>query len=150
MRYFREATGVPNLVRGYREVEEPFAKIVFGSQDNDELEAVAHMLRSHPLAEQFDFIRSERTLFEILPRGIGKGVAIAKLSEYLGIDPHKTIAIGDYNNDISMFRSAALGIAVANACAEAKDAADAVTVSNEEHAIARVINDLEHGVYALG
>jgi hydroxymethylpyrimidine pyrophosphatase-like HAD family hydrolase len=48
-----------------------------------------------------------------------------------------------------MFRTAGLGIAVANACPAALEAADAVTVSNEEHAIARVISDLESGVYAL-
>ena len=38
---------------------------------------------------------------------------------------------------------------VANACKAALDAADAVTVSNEEHAVARVIYDLEAGKYQL-
>ena len=54
--------------------------------------------------------------------------------------------MGDYNNDVAMIREAALGIAVSNAVPEAKAAADAVTVSNEEHAIARIISDLESGV----
>ena len=44
-----------------------------------------------------------------------------------------------------MLKAAALGIAVANACPEAKVAADYVTVSNEEHAIARIISGLENG-----
>ena len=39
--------------------------------------------------------------------------------------------------------------AVANACKAALDAADLVTVSNEEHAIARVIYDIENGKIAL-
>ena len=59
----------------------------------------------------------------------------------------KIIAIGDYNNDISMFRAAGIGIAVANGCQEAIDAADFVTVSNEEHAIANVIGGLQSGKY---
>ncbi len=90
-------------------------------------------------------ILSERALFEILPKGINKGVVIEKLAEYLGIDKKMTIAIGDYNNDVAMLKKAGVGIAVANASPEALAAADIVTVSNEEHAIARVICDIEEG-----
>ena len=46
-----------------------------------------------------------------------------------------------------MFKAAKVGIAVANACSEALAAADFVTVSNEEHAIAQVIYNLENGMY---
>ena len=70
---------------------------------------------------------------------------VAKLAELLGVDMRRTIALGDYNNDIGMLRAAGVGIAVANACPEAKAAADRVTVSNEESAIARVISDIEQG-----
>ena len=70
------------------------------------------MLKAHPLAKKFDFIRSEKTLYEILPKGIGKGVSIINLCKHLNIDVDKTIAIGDYNNDISMFEAAEIGIAV--------------------------------------
>ena len=57
--------------------------------------------------------------------------------------------IGDYNNDIPMLIAAGVGIAVANACPAALAAADVVTVSNEEHALARVIADIESGKIAL-
>lgn len=100
---------------------------------------------AHPLAVGFDFIRSEKTLFEILPKGIGKGTTIKNLTRYLNIDINKTIAIGDYNNDISMFDTAKIGIAVSNACKEALAAADYITVSNEENAVAKVICDLQEG-----
>ncbi len=145
MQYFREVTGLPNLTCQYREVREPIAKMIFGSEKNEEILAVEKVLRSHKRADEFDFIRSERALFEILPKGISKGVVIEKLSEHLGIDKKRTIAIGDYNNDVAMLREAGVGIAVANACREALEAADIVTVSNEEHAIARVISDIEEG-----
>ena len=149
MQYFREATGLENLVCHYTEVTDPIGKIIFGSEDDDEILEIERILRSHPLAQNFDFVRSERTLFEILPKGIGKGTTITKLCQYLGIDPNKTIAIGDYNNDITMFRAAKIGIAVSNACDDAKAAADLTTVSNEEHAIAQVIRDLENGKYSF-
>ncbi len=147
MEHFRAVTNLPNLVCHYADVEEPIAKIVFGTEINEEILAVQETLQTHPRAGEFDFIRSQHNLFEILPKGSGKGVAIEKLEEHLKTD--KTIAIGDYDNDISMFHAAKLGVAVANACPAALAAADYVTVSNEEHAIAQVISDLESGKIVL-
>jgi len=149
MEYFRRATGVPNLACHYTEVEEPVLKVVFAHVDGTQIEALSKLLLSHPRADEFDFIRSEHSLFEILPKGVSKGGALRKMAELLGIDRSKTLAIGDYNNDISMLREAGVGIAVANACAEAKAAADLVTVSNNEHAIATVIGMLDRGELVL-
>ena len=146
---FRAATGVPDLVKHYREVDEPIGKIIFGSDKDEEICAIEKMLRAHPLADGFEFVRSERTLFEILPKGVDKGLALLRLTDHLGVDPRRTIGIGDYDNDIGMFRRAGLSIAVANACDAAKAEADVITVSNEEHAIARVIYDLEQGIYSI-
>lgn len=149
MQHFRKTTKLQNFVCHYFDVDEPIAKIIFGNEKDEEILQIKETLESHPLAYNFDFIRSERTLFEILPKGIGKGTSIKKLVELLSIDSDKTIAIGDYNNDISMFIAAKIGIAVSNACKDALDIADYITVSNEEHAIAKVIFDLENGKYSL-
>ncbi len=143
---FRASTRLPDLTCDYHDVPEEIGKIIFGSDDGEEILRLERLLRSHPMAEEFEFIRSERTLFEILPKGSGKATAFSRIVELLGVDPRRTVAIGDYNNDVSMLRAAGLGVAVANACAEAKEAADHVTVSNEEHAIARVIEDIEKGI----
>ena len=91
----------------------------------------------------FDFIRSERTLYEILPKGISKAVALSKLSEILNIN--KTGAVGDYNKDVTMIKAATVGVAVSNACPEAKAVADVITVNHEEHAIAKIIQDIDSG-----
>lgn len=149
MASFRKATNVPNVVCRYRDVDEPIGKILFGTDSEEEMQTLEKMLRSHPLADNFDFVRSERTLFEILPKGVHKGLALEKLVDYLGIDIKKSIGIGDYNNDVGMFKTAGLGIAVANASPMALAAADLVTVSNEEHAMARVIYDIERGIIAI-
>ena len=76
-------------------------------------------------------------------------MTLTKLTELLGLDISRTVAIGDYNNDIGMLRAAGVGIAVANAVPEVLEVADHITVSNEEHAIARVISDLEKGLLKL-
>lgn len=149
MKNFRKITNLTNLTCHYSQVNEPIAKIIFGSESDDQILNIEKTLLAHPLAADFDFIRSEKTLFEILPKGIGKGTAIKNLVRHLDIDINKTIAIGDYNNDISMFNTAKIGIAVSNACKEAIAAADYVTVSNQESAVARVIYDLRDGKYVL-
>ena len=141
---FRRVTGLPNLACGYKDVTEPFSKIVFACEEH-EIAALENLLRSHPMADRFDFIRSERTLFEILPKGINKGMAIKKLAEHLNIDVSRTIAVGDYNNDVAMLKAAGIGVAVENACTEAKAAADYITVSNNENAIAQIIYDIDRG-----
>lgn len=145
---FRQITGMPNLCRKYEEITEPVIKIVFANTDVPQIEALEKMLNAHPLAERFDFIRSEKTLYEILPKGVSKGALLQKLAELLNIDIKKTVAVGDYNNDISMIRTAGIGFAVANAVPEAKAVADHITVSNNEHAIAAIINGLDRGEYA--
>lgn len=145
MKNFRALTKVPNLVCHYDDVREPIAKVVFGDEEEARIARIRDTLLAHPLAGEFDFIRSERTLFEILPKGSGKGSVLPILAEILGINMARTVAIGDYYNDIAMLRAACIGIAVENARSEVKAAADYVTVSNEEHAIAHVIADLESG-----
>ena len=146
MEWFRRVTGLPNLVlKSLDDVTVPISKIVFGSPDEKEIERLSALLFAHPDADKFDYIRSEKTLYEILPKGISKGDLLLRLADLLGIDRKKTIAVGDYDNDISMLKAAGLGIAVANATANAKAAADLVTVSNEEHALARIICDLDEG-----
>ena len=142
---FRAATGLPYKVCPYRNRSEDVGKMIFLHRETEVLERLEKLLTSHPLSEHFDFIRSERTIFEILPKGASKGAALARIAASCGVDLGRTVAIGDYDNDVSMLKAAAIGVAVSNASEAAKCAADYTTVSNEEHAIARVISDLDGG-----
>ncbi len=72
-----------------------------------------------------------------------------KIVELFELDPSKTIAIGDYDNDIAMIEAASVGVAVSNACDNLKKVADYITVSNDEHAIKKVIEDSETGRITL-
>lgn len=143
-KWFREVTSLPNDACDIDDVNETVIKILFCHDDSATHERLAEFLYSHPKSQMFDYIRSEEKLYEILPKGISKGNLLLKLAENLGIDPKKTVAVGDYNNDISMIKAAGIGYAVANAVPEAKAVADRVTVSNEEHAIAKIIEELEY------
>ncbi len=149
MEDFRRATKVPHLVCDYHNFSDPIAKILFGDRNWDAIRRLREDLEAHPLAPSFGFVSSEPAFCEILPKGLSKGTLLEKLAELLNISMDKTIAIGDYQNDIAMLQKAKLGFAVANACQSAKDAADFVTVSNREHAIARVIEGLDRGEFPI-
>ena len=144
MKSFRKRTGAPYEAGNHMTLDVPVGKVVFGDEEEN-IQKVAEVLSNHPRSEEFDYIRSERTLYEILPKGSSKGNLLIKLAEILKIDPSKTVAIGDYNNDVSMIRAAGVGVAVANAVNEAKAAADIVTVSNEEHAVAKINEMIDNG-----
>lgn len=150
MEAFRRLVDVPNLVRHYREVEPPISKILFAHEDEEEMFRLIKLLDEHPKSHKFSFVRSEKYLYELLPKGTDKSMALSKLVEILGLDVKKTVAIGDYYNDIGMVKYAGVGISVANGCDEIRAVADHITVSNDEHAIAKVIEDIEKGVIALG
>jgi len=145
MVWFRKVTGLKKLTANYYEIHEPLAKIIFAHEETDEILKLAEGLKHHPKADKYQFVRTEKRLYEIAPKGITKGTVIPKFSDLFGIDIKKIVAVGDYDNDVGMLKAAGVGIAVANACENAKKAADIVTVSNEEHAIAKIIYDIEKG-----
>ena len=147
LEYFRQITGLPNIYCNYEEIDETVIKVIFAHTDEEQILKLEKMLNSHEKAKNFDFIRSEKYLYEILPKGANKGNALCKMAELLGIDIEKTIAVGDYNNDISMVKSAGVGFAVANAIDEVKAVSDYITVSNNDHAIAAIIDGLDRGKY---
>ena len=146
---FLAVTGIDRVECHYEDVAEPTLKVVFGHDDAEQIAALASLLASHPKAHLFDFIRSERTLYEILPKGASKGTALRKMTELFGIDIAKTVAVGDYNNDISMLKVAGAGFAVANAVPEVKAVADYLTADNNEGAIAAIVDLLDKGKLSL-
>jgi len=138
----------PDLTCPYTEVTEPIAKILFAG-DEIYMEPLAKLLQAHSRAKDFDFVRSDKEYYEILPKGASKGNALKRLAQILEIDLSRTIAAGDNDNDISLLQAAGISFAVANASVGAKEVADYITVSNEDHAIKKIIEDLDQGIYSI-
>lgn len=76
---------------------------------------------------------------EVNAAGATKGKALLGLAERLGIPREGTMAFGDGLNDLSMLEAAGIGVAMENACVEAKAAADYITLSCDDHGVARAI-----------
>ena len=79
---------------------------------------------------------------EILARGVDKGHAVRSLCESYGVGPGTVMAVGDYYNDIGMFRAAGYAVAMANAPDEVKAHAHACTASNSEDGLALAIESV--------
>ena len=86
--------------------------------------------------------RSEAFFLEIVPNGIDKAKSIDKLLKMIDIKTEHCIACGDGFNDISMLKYAGLGVAMSNAKQPVKDAADYITLSNDEDGIAHLLKRL--------
>ena len=83
--------------------------------------------------------RSDPFYLEFMPLGIDKGTSLQVLLDYMHITADQMIACGDSYNDVPMLQVAGLGVAMANAVPEVKEAADFITRSNDEEGILHVI-----------
>ena len=90
--------------------------------------------------EPYALMASTHNDLELMPYGVDKGLGLQKLAAHLGLDISEVMAIGDGGNDVDMLKQAGLGVAMANACAEAKAAADHVLAySNNEEGVAKAV-----------
>lgn len=98
-----------------------------------------YKLLSERFANIYDVTCSAKVLVEISPLGSTKGAAVSYIAESYGVDIKDTVAVGDNLNDLPMIKTAGVGVAVGNAVDELKNAADYVSVTNNEGAVAQII-----------
>nr|WP_294495428.1 Cof-type HAD-IIB family hydrolase [uncultured Mediterraneibacter sp.] len=76
---------------------------------------------------------------EINAAGVNKGSGLVNLGRLLGIKREEIMACGDGDNDLLMLREVGFGVAMANGVEQVKEAADYITLSNEEDGVADAI-----------
>ncbi|WP_225755560.1 HAD family hydrolase [Actinotalea sp. Marseille-Q4924] len=79
---------------------------------------------------------------DLSPQGVSKATALEAVREQLGVDPSRTVAVGDGRNDVEMLRWAARGVAMGHADDVTRAAADEVTGSWEDGGALAVLHDL--------
>lgn len=94
---------------------------------------------------RLDVFKSEAFFLELVPHGINKGEAIKKLAEINKAELKETMAFGDGFNDVQLVKTAGMGIAMANACQQVLEAADYVTLSNDDDGVAAAIDKFIFG-----
>lgn len=117
----------------------PFAPVkILMSVQPEQLPRVQAEIRSF-LPEGLTVVQTAPFYLEILPEIIHKGNGLIQICKYLGLDVAQTMAFGDAENDIPMLRAAGLGVAMGNAAQPVKEAADYVTLSNNQDGIAAAL-----------
>ena len=84
---------------------------------------------------------SKPIYLEFNPKNANKGRALATVCSYLGTHPDETIAFGDSLNDLSMLKTAGVGVSVSNGWKEIRPFCDDICMSNNEDGPARYLND---------
>ncbi len=95
-----------------------------------------------PFRDQVTFVRTAPYYIEAIPVGTSKASGLSNVCKGLGIDSSEVIAFGDAENDLEMIQFAGHGVAMGNSCDALKDAADEVTLTNNEDGIAHTLNHL--------
>lgn len=96
----------------------------------------------HKRYDSGNAVRSGSNFLDVIANDVSKGRGVAELTASLGIDSSRVIAVGDNMNDVSMLKAAGVSYAVENGEAAAKEAADFTAPSNNNSAIAYIIDKL--------
>lgn len=74
--------------------------------------------------------------FEVVARDGGKGAALLKLGELLGVSADEIMAVGDSDNDVDMLSRVGVPVAMGNADDRLKDIAAFITADNSNDGVA--------------
>lgn len=125
------------------DADRPWAKAMVGG-DRKEVALVQEYLReNHP---GLGFLPTTGGFLEVMKKGTDKGTGLHKLADFLGVPHAHAYAVGDGYNDVEMLKAAAISFVPENGDSFSKAAGDRLVRSNEEGAVAHVIEILD-GMY---
>lgn len=94
---------------------------------------------SRALGDAIYATSSDPIFVEMMDPKVSKARAMKIMCESIGLSADEILAIGDGENDASMIAAAGIGVAMGNARAAAKDAADIVVDTNDECGFAQAV-----------
>ncbi len=133
--YYRRVIKTPLIVTDdvLKYVTEPPSKMIaIELHDHDKQERF-RMALQEMVGDKLTLLYSNPYYMEIFPSEAGKGSAVKRLADLLGLDIKDTYAAGDEQNDISMIEAAGTGIAMINGTDIVKKSADVITRFDNDH-----------------
>jgi Cof subfamily protein (haloacid dehalogenase superfamily) len=91
------------------------------------------------LGAQATAVRSQSFYLDVTPPGCDKGTFVQAMARRLGIATGAVATIGDMQNDLAMFKTSGMSVAMGNATDDVKRLATHVTASNEDEGFAGAI-----------
>jgi Cof subfamily protein (haloacid dehalogenase superfamily) len=135
-----EGVLVPSIEESVRQTKAVYKLLAISDDTNTLLTLRDAILSAY--GKVIDSYLSSPNYLEIMLRGIDKGIAGTVLAKHYNIGKEQVMAVGDYYNDIGMFREAGYRVAMGNAPEEVKKAADIVTASNVDGGLGKAIMDI--------
>lgn len=138
-RYYERMTGIKAVALGeefYTMAGAPTKMLALTGEA--QLGEIEKQVRS-AFGDRLYIARSKPTYLEMTHPQVNKGHALAFLAEKLGITREQVMAVGDSQNDLDMIEYAGWGVAMGNAAANVKAAAQAVTGHHDAEGVAEAI-----------
>ncbi len=135
MEYYRRVIKTPLIVTDnvMDYITNPPSKMIaIELHDHDKQERFRKAL-AEMVGDKLTLLYSNPYYMEIFPSEAGKGSAVKRLANILGINVANTYAAGDEQNDISMIEAAGCGIAMINGTDIVKASADVITTEDNDH-----------------
>ena len=104
----------------------------------EEIEGIMERVKNE-MGDMVSLTRSADTYIEVLRNGVSKREGLKVLAERFGIDRSEVMACGDNLNDLEMVSWAGVGVAVANAVPQLKEAAAYVARGERSQGVAEAV-----------
>jgi Cof subfamily protein (haloacid dehalogenase superfamily) len=121
---------------------------IVGVSDDHALVAACEKLARAALGEAASAARSEAHFLDVTNPDANKGAVVLTLAKLLNISPIQIATIGDMQNDVLMFKTSGLSIAMGNASDEVKAQATHVTDTNDNDGFAKAVQQFVLGARA--
>ena len=145
MEYYRRVIKTPLLVTDdvVKELTSPPPKMIAIELHDKVKQENFRKALDEVVGDKLTLLYSSPYYLEIFPKEAGKGNAVKRLADILGVPIENTYAAGDEENDIPMLEQAGIGVATGHATKKLKEVADIVTENdNNGSAVAEVMSAL--------
>lgn len=123
------------------QVPEPWEKAIL-HQEHELLLQVRDYLMER-WSDRYEAIFSNHYYLEVTRKGSTKGSMVAKLAQYLHIQPENVYCVGDNQNDLSMLEISAVPFAPANCAQEVRDWGAVILCHCNDGVVADVVEELD-------
>ncbi len=118
-------------------------KVCFVIEAESALPQAVSEIMSFNSADKFILMQSSPVFLEVLDKRAGKAAGVKKAVSIANACGRKLVCIGDYDNDCGMLELADISACPINSSPRVLEMSDIVTCSNNEGAVADLINRLE-------
>lgn len=134
-------------IADFNQIDEEIARInIFGKSNEDVYSFKGIVNEKYPELNAITMLdtdsSSDRRWVAINPGNCNKAIALKKLTDKIGCQMQDVLYFGDATNDIEIITQVGCGVAMGNAIDEVKNAANDVTISNDEDGLAYYINKI--------